>query len=207
MATANSSASTRERLLEAACELFGAEGYDAVGIRDICDLADTNLAAISYHFHGKHELYVEAWTQAFKRTIFRHALDGGVPKGAPAIERLKGRIHALITIALDKHGADADLIAQVFSQPDRIPDSAKVELLDPIREGMRSALCGVLGADADDKQIARCLSAIDALCLGLRVNRWGWQEKHPAEGTVTPLADELEYFCLAGIVGTCERTP
>jgi len=48
---------TRERILDAALELFGERGLHAASVRDVAKLARANVAAISYHFGGKEELY------------------------------------------------------------------------------------------------------------------------------------------------------
>jgi TetR/AcrR family transcriptional regulator, regulator of cefoperazone and chloramphenicol sensitivity len=48
---------TRERILEAALDLFGERGLTGTTVRDIAERAKVNVAAISYHFRGKDELY------------------------------------------------------------------------------------------------------------------------------------------------------
>jgi TetR/AcrR family transcriptional regulator, regulator of cefoperazone and chloramphenicol sensitivity len=48
---------TRERILDAALDLFGERGPSGTTVRDIAKRANVNVAAISYHFGGKDELY------------------------------------------------------------------------------------------------------------------------------------------------------
>lgn len=50
---------TRERILDAAGELFALKGFSATTIRDICDKAEANIAAVNYHFRDKESLYNE----------------------------------------------------------------------------------------------------------------------------------------------------
>lgn len=50
-------AAPRERILDAALDLFGDRGLDGTTVRDIAARARVNVAAISYHFGGKDELY------------------------------------------------------------------------------------------------------------------------------------------------------
>lgn len=48
----------KSRLIDSAGEAFAEKGYDAVGIREICQDANANVAAVNYHFGDKRGLYV-----------------------------------------------------------------------------------------------------------------------------------------------------
>lgn len=58
---------TKQALLDAAEALFGERGYEAVGIREIVDQANANLAAIKYHFGSKRDLYNETVRRVLER--------------------------------------------------------------------------------------------------------------------------------------------
>jgi AcrR family transcriptional regulator len=60
------SSTTRRRLLDAASRLFAEHGFRGASVRDICDQANANPGAVSYHFGGKRQLY---------RAVVRHAAD------------------------------------------------------------------------------------------------------------------------------------
>ena len=49
----------RERLLAAATDLFVAEGFDSVSVRDITAAADTTVNMVNYYFGSKQGLYDE----------------------------------------------------------------------------------------------------------------------------------------------------
>ena len=49
----------RQRLLEAALEVFAAKGYASASTREICRLAEANVSAIHYYFGDKASLYRE----------------------------------------------------------------------------------------------------------------------------------------------------
>lgn len=57
--------STKERILDAAEELFSEKGFAETSMRDITSLANVNLASINYHFGSKDELI----NAVFVRTI------------------------------------------------------------------------------------------------------------------------------------------
>ncbi|MEW6336851.1 MAG: TetR family transcriptional regulator [Acidobacteriota bacterium] len=52
---------TRDRLLDSAERLFAQHGLAATSVREITAEAGANLAAVNYHFGGKHQLYVESF--------------------------------------------------------------------------------------------------------------------------------------------------
>jgi AcrR family transcriptional regulator len=54
-------AETRERIVQAAVNLFAENGYAATSVRDITAEAGTNVAAVNYHFQGKENLYLETF--------------------------------------------------------------------------------------------------------------------------------------------------
>lgn len=49
--------STRQRLIQAAGELFAEKGFKETTVRDISEKAGANLAAVNYHFGDKERLY------------------------------------------------------------------------------------------------------------------------------------------------------
>jgi AcrR family transcriptional regulator len=54
-------ADVRERLLDAAEELFSENGFRATSIRDITKAAKCNISTVNYYFHTKEKLYVEVF--------------------------------------------------------------------------------------------------------------------------------------------------
>ncbi len=52
---------TRLKLLEIAGEVFAEEGFRLATVREICKRANTNIAAINYHFGDKEKLYEEVF--------------------------------------------------------------------------------------------------------------------------------------------------
>ncbi len=59
---------TKQKILYAAAEKFAKDGYHKTTIRDICNHADVNIAAVNYHFKGKAELYLKVYEYLFIET-------------------------------------------------------------------------------------------------------------------------------------------
>lgn len=55
---------TRAKLIEAAGAVFAEQGYQNATVRDICQLAGANVAAVNYHFGDKLGLYTQVLLQA-----------------------------------------------------------------------------------------------------------------------------------------------
>src|SRR5688572_27406219 len=58
--------SKRQRIIDAAGELFAERGFEATTVRDICQAADANVAAVNYYFGDKQRLYVDAVVRAHR---------------------------------------------------------------------------------------------------------------------------------------------
>ena len=57
--------STRDAILDASTRLFAEHGFRDASVREICKLADVNIAAINYHFGNKAALYGNVVSRAF----------------------------------------------------------------------------------------------------------------------------------------------
>lgn len=79
-------ANKKQKVIDAAVELFNAKGFDGTSVRDIAARADVNVALISYYFGGKNALleglmtsfyegYIEAITSVCEKLDKKSAKD------------------------------------------------------------------------------------------------------------------------------------
>jgi len=73
----------RERLVDVAGEMFAERGFDATTVRDICQKAGANVAAVNYYFGDKQRLYVEAVIRAHSWRMERFQLPDWSGETAP----------------------------------------------------------------------------------------------------------------------------
>jgi AcrR family transcriptional regulator len=92
------------RLLDAAGRVFAERGYRAATVREICERAGANIAAVNYYFGGKERLYIEAVKRAFRERIEQVPLPEW-PPGATVSEKLNGFIRTFVTRVVADPGA------------------------------------------------------------------------------------------------------
>lgn len=90
----------REKIIEAASQLFIENGYHGTSMRQIADRADAALGSIYHHFANKEELWVEVFIQ-------RHPLQQILPllqnvQGETAAELIHNAAFSMVT-ELGKH--------------------------------------------------------------------------------------------------------
>ncbi len=199
---------TRDQLLEAACQVFADKGYRDATIADICRRAGANIAAVNYHFRDKKTLYAEAWRVGFHRSIKAHPADGGVPAGAPAEQRFRGRILSLIQRFADPASHELAMIHKEMANPTGLLAEVVRECIRPIRQELGAIVRELVGPGAGDQQVMLCLMSIRAQCFD-RVVRERRRDlftkagiKHDAEADRIPIeqiADHVTRFSLAGM--------
>jgi TetR/AcrR family transcriptional repressor of nem operon len=79
------SVGTRQRLIEAAAQLMHSRGYNAVGVKEVCDAAEANKGSF-YHFFDSKEALMEAVLAEHRERI--RAVREAFPRTARAIEQL-----------------------------------------------------------------------------------------------------------------------
>jgi AcrR family transcriptional regulator len=77
---------TREKILDAARELFVTEGYDGVSMRKVAQKIEYSPTAIYVHFHDKEQLFLELCHSDYRRLAESFAQ---LAKIADPIERLR----------------------------------------------------------------------------------------------------------------------
>jgi len=195
-----SQSETRQRLLDAAGELFAEKGFRLTGTREICRKAGTDIAAIHYHFGNKENLY---------EAVLRYAdnlLVDAIPTFAASRSR-EARLKEMIEWVL----------AQCFAQgqPEwrwRFIEQATIALTPglraffnskilPLYQALDSICREFLGKDATQQQVRFATRSILGQCFYYRHFRVliGGQGETFSNEHLHELADHILDFSLAGL--------
>src|ERR1700724_3813594 len=95
---------TRDKILNAAGEVFAEQGFEGATVRAITQRAGVNVAAINYHFRDKAELYARVVLDACSA---RRVADMVIAEGIddPA-QRLRSIIYHWLQFMLDPERAE-----------------------------------------------------------------------------------------------------
>ncbi len=92
---------TQQQLMDAAGPLFAEKGFRSTTVREICDAANANQAAINYHFGDKANLYIECVRHAAMSCMTRVPMPVW-PEGTPPKERLRDFVRMFVNrVAVD----------------------------------------------------------------------------------------------------------
>lgn len=117
---------TRVRIAEAAGEIFAERGFDATTVRDICQRAGANIAAVNYYFRDKQRLYIEAVCLAHRAHLEKYPLPAWV-EHTPPQTRLADFI--LTFIRRIRGGRDCGWHAKLVMREMANPTAACAELV------------------------------------------------------------------------------
>jgi AcrR family transcriptional regulator len=161
---------TRQRVLEAAGEVFAQKGFDGATVREICTRAGANIAAVNYYFRDKERLYIEAVKQtvcapAGKRPTW--------PVGTPAADKLRDFIHHMVGGLLDESRPawHTPLMMRELAQPTSACAEVVRDYIQPMSEILSGILAELLPARTSRLQRFQVAFSIVGQCLYYCQNR------------------------------------
>jgi AcrR family transcriptional regulator len=158
---------TRQRLLEAAGEVFAEHGFHSATIRDICARAGANIAAVNYHFRDKERLYHDVVHYAHDHALQTRLKDMQDVAALPAPQRLHVFVRSFLQRTCDEgrpawHGK---LMAREMIEPTHVLDEIVDQAIRPMRESLHEIIRELLGAQTDAALVQRCAFSIVGQCL------------------------------------------
>ena len=196
---------TEQRLLEAAGEVFAAHGFRAATVREICQRAGANIAAINYHFGDKEGLYFAVLKSCSEAALQKYPPTLGLGPNATSEERLHAFVRSLLFRIADKgqpswHGK---LIAHEMTEPTKALTALIDKVYGPALKQLEAIVRELLGRRAPVTVVRQCQLSVLGQCLYFHYARPAIQHIHPEQGfepaDIERLAKHITQFSLAGI--------
>jgi AcrR family transcriptional regulator len=182
---------TRKRLIRAAIEVFGRLGFEGASTRALMEQAGANLAAIPYHFGGKHGLYLAAaqeiadYARERIEPIITRLADAA--RAAPMVridEALSDFIHLLVG------GPEPKEWVTFFIRCEHEGDAAFRLIFDaaiaPFNQALTQTVMAVPGSEAADERLPMQIAVLLTSIINLRtlqnmlLRSLGWNELNPS---------------------------
>jgi AcrR family transcriptional regulator len=193
---------TREKLIDAAGQVFADRGYRAATIREICKRAGANVAAVNYTFGDKMGLYTEVLRQSV-RAAKTASLAAALDASRTPEEMIRGVIRARLMNLCGEGQRDwhVRLVMHEFSHPTAAMGRVVDEGMRPIYERFRKAIGEIIGLPPDHETTRLSVNSIIGQILFYTFSRPVLRHLQP-ELKLTPelldrIADHIADFSLA----------
>jgi TetR/AcrR family transcriptional regulator, regulator of cefoperazone and chloramphenicol sensitivity len=201
------SAATRQRLFEAAGEVFAKRGFRSSTIREICQRARANLAAVNYHFGGKERLYAAVMEYAYDRAREKYPLAFGDGADIPPAQRLHAFVQHLM-YSLFGEGVPSwlgQLMAREMIEPTAALDNLVTKTIGPMADKLAAIVGELLGAGMPEERVRFCQMSIIGQCLHYRnarpVIERLFPQQHYGPEDIEALVDHITRFSLIALKG------
>ncbi len=202
---------TSRRVLEAAGEVFAAHGFREATVREICQRAGANIAAVNYYFGDKDGLYRAVWAHAAEVASQYSPLPSFASPSAPARERLGVFIAQMIENMLNDgrpawHGK---LIAREMVEPTGALAEMAERYIRPRWNALNAIVRELLPPGTDEQTVRQCAASVLGQCLHYKHAKPMIAHLTPEQAFDAParkaLARHILTFSLAGIEGVAKQ--
>ena len=198
---------TRARLIEAAGRVFAEEGFENATVREICDRAGVNNAAINYHFGDKTELYESVLREAHCAARAEFDAHQELLVAAPPEEQLRRFITMIVGHFLDESRPawSQHLIAREMATPTAALDRVVDEVIRPMTQFLHQVVTRLLSPRNDPDTGRHAVGSIMGQCLLYKhcravVERLYPEQRFDAAG-IDEIAAHITRFSLAALRG------
>jgi AcrR family transcriptional regulator len=194
---------TRDKLIEAAGQVFAERGYRAATIREICRRAGANVAAVNYTFGDKMALYTEVLRHSMRAAGQAAAMSAALDSSLSPEGTIRGVIRARL-MSLCK-GPRPDwhirLVMHEFSHPTSAMGRVVDEGMRPIYDRVRKAVGAIIGLPLEHETTRLSVNSIVGQILFYTFSQPVLARLQP-ELKLTPnqldrIADHIAEFSLA----------
>lgn len=203
---------TRQRLLEAAGEVFAERGFRATTVRAICQRAGANVAAVNYYFGDKERLYAAVLLYAHRCSVEQYPPDLGVHTTSTPAERLYAFIHSFLLriFAEGRPAWHGKLMAREMVEPTQALATLVATEIRPMASRLEGLVHTLLGDRASTVLVQRCAMSIVSQCIFYHHARPVLTQLYPMQqydsATIAALAQHITQFSLVAMQGLAHST-
>jgi AcrR family transcriptional regulator len=199
---------SRDKILRAAGPIFAEKGYKSATVREICQIAAVNVAAVNYYFGDKQSLYIETVKHATRSLADKVPLPEWPPGTGPEI-RLRGMIRTLLTRMLSNAAPwEQQLMMREVLHPTAACRAMAEEYFRPHFELLLEIIDPLLPPDTPDPKRHQIGFSIVGQCVHYRLAGAVVEMLTPASERphfqIDQLAEHIAGFSLAAIAAGCQ---
>jgi AcrR family transcriptional regulator len=204
-------AGARERLLEAAGQIFAVQGFEGATGKEIAERAGVNAAGVNYHFGSLEGLCAAVLATARDRLVTSEAFAEIADRPSPPEEKLRALIRMVVgAIRQRKAGWALRLLGREVAAPSPVGLTLLVTTVRPRVRILRALVGEIVGRPEDDPEVAlACISIVAPLQLLLIADRKFIHGLHPALDLPAmdeeALVDHFYDFAMAGLARIARR--
>ena len=196
----------RQRLLNAAGEVFAEQGFKDATVREICKKAGANLASVNYHFGGKERLYSEVLRHADQLSMEKHPPFVPDLAARPPEDQLAWFIRQFLHRVFDtgRPTWHDRLISREMVDPTPALAELAERNIKPRALALQAIVRAMLGEGAEEKAVQMCAASIVGQCLMYHRCRLVVEHLMPAiplgsEDAVETLTNHITEFSISAI--------
>ena len=183
---------TREKLLDAAVDLFAANGFRGTSIRDIARLTGMTIPNIYYHFGSKEGLLIAILERATRQIV--HGLGQVVARSdLDPLDRFKLLLKTHFDMLINVGRKEADILFLEEEYVSRFRKPFQIELLDIYRKELQTLKS--LGYVSQENVTVLAFNVFGVINWHLR-----WY-KPEGKMTLDQVKDEMVAFLFYGMAG------
>ena len=196
---------TRDRLLSAAGEVFADRGFHDATVREICQRAGANVAAVNYYFRDKAALYREVVLGLYREAQEQYPLHSGAAAEGLPDDRLRAFVMNFLKRMLDQ-GRPAwygKLLAREMVEPTDVLDLLVDQFVRPNFSRLNALVREIVGSGPSDADVRRAAFSIVGQCTAYK-HMNGMILRLAPDQTYAPedlevLGEHIWKFSLAGL--------
>ncbi len=204
--------SSRQRLLEAAGNVFAEKGFDRATGKEICERAGTNTAAVNYYFGGIEGLYAAVVWEAHSRFLTFEAASAAIAGQKDAKGRLEAILRLIVRTLTGPVSSSWELrvLGREVVAPSAALDDLREKEFLPKTRILKAIVSELMGLPEDHPAVSRgCISVMSPCFMLLLFDRKTVTRAFPSLGLAPPDAEalvcHLVQYALAGLTAVANE--